>query len=103
MELDFHKEKQRIAEMSDAELVAQTRNASISSTDRMLVEAEISRRGLDRRRIVAQGPRSDTQTKSRSNPIGLLVFVVIALSIVSAILDDMGFDVIQWLRDLFSD
>ncbi|MBT8132267.1 MAG: hypothetical protein KJO35_08355 [Gammaproteobacteria bacterium] len=100
MDLDFQKEKQRIADMSDAELIAQLRNPKVSATDRMLIEAEISRRGISKRNYSRPGENL-IERKKRSNPIGLLIFVVVFLSILTTILEDMGIDLVQWLRDFF--
>ena len=102
MELDFNKEKQRIAGLSDAELLARIRDPAISSTDRMLVEAEISRRGVDRRRVTAPGrPVAPTRSKRGSNFFSLVIVVGIVVSILAGILEDMGIDVIEWLREFF--
>ncbi|MBT8130864.1 MAG: hypothetical protein KJO35_01235 [Gammaproteobacteria bacterium] len=102
MELDFNKEKQRVSKMSDTALVARLRDPSLQATDKMLIEAEISRRGLERRHVMAAAPEPVAEPgQKKSSPFGLLIFVVVAFSILSTILDDMGIDVFEWLRNFF--
>ncbi|NNF60782.1 MAG: hypothetical protein HKO55_02915 [Gammaproteobacteria bacterium] len=103
MELNFNKEKQRVAEMSDAELIARIRDPRINATDRMLVEAEIARRGVNRHQRVSV-PREPEKRGSKlmSNLFSLLIVGGIVISIVASMLDDMGIDIIEWLRELLS-
>ena len=104
MELDFHKEKQRIAALPDAELIARLRNPKLTATDRMLVEAEISSRGLNRRRVPppAEQPMPEPR-RSGINFFSILVILVIAGSVIAGILEDLGIDVLEWLREFFED
>ena len=106
MELDFHKEKERIAALSDAELIARLRNPKLSATDRMLVEAEISRRGLNRRQVPARQQQQQPMPEPRRSGINffsILIILVILGSVVAGVLEDFGIDVLEWLRELFED
>lgn len=103
MELDFNKDKQRVAEMSDAELIARIRDPRINATERMLVEAEIARRGVNRHRQPNVPPEPAKRgSRFASNLISLVVIGGILLSILAGILDDMGIDIVEWLREFFS-
>lgn len=103
MELNFNKEKQRVAQMSDAELIARIRDPRLSATDRMLIEAEISQRGVNRHQRVELPPAPVKRgSKLLSNLISLIIVGGIVLSIVASMLDDMGIDIIEWLLEFFA-
>ncbi len=101
MELDFQKEKQKIAALSDAELVARLRNPKVSATERMLVEAEIARRGLNRHQAPPQHEPAIVPRRGGINLFSILVILLIAGSVIAGILEDLGIDVVEWLRNLF--
>ena len=101
MELDFQKSKQRFAAMSDSELVSRSRDPDATATERMLIDAEIARRGLDRR-YVPDVPDSMPVKKSGSSWFSWIFFVFVLGSIAAGILDDLGVDIVEWLRDLVS-
>ncbi len=103
MELNFQKEKKRVASMPDASLIALLRDPAISGTDRMLAEAEISRRKLDRNRAVPTQPQPELIKRRGSRLLPIIIMVGIFGSILVGMLDDMGIDVVQWLRDLLGD
>lgn len=98
MELDFQKQKQRFASMGDAELVGRSRDPGASATEKMLIDAEIARRGLDRRQTQPP-PQSMPERKSGGGWFSILFFLFVLGSILAGILDDMGIDVLDWLRD----
>ena len=104
MELDFNKQKQRVAGMSDAELIARLRDPAINATDRMLIEAELSRRGTRRGHIAPIGNSEIAPKRSKllSNVISLLIVIGVVGSILAGILEDMGIDIIEWLREFFA-
>lgn len=107
MELDFQKEKQKYTGLSDAELVGRLRDPNASATQRMLIEAEIARRGLDRRTTIQSAPVEEPQVpelvRRGSNLFSTLVIVIIVVSIIAGVLEDMGLDLIELARDWFSD
>ena len=107
MELDFQKEKQKYADLADAELVGRLRDPNATATQRMLIEAEIARRGLDRRGPVQSAPVEERPTpqlvRRGSNVFSTLVIVVIVVSIIAGVLEDMGVDLIELARDFFAE
>ena len=103
MELDFHKDKKRIADLGDSELIARIRDPAINATDRMLVEAEISRRSLDRHRPIRTKPQPELAKTGRgAKLIPIIIMIAIVGSIVAGVLEDLGIDIFEWLDDLFS-
>lgn len=103
VELDFQKHKQKIAALSDRELVGRSRDPNASATERMLIEAEISRRGLDRRSPPPASTEPPQLAKRSSGLFSAAVIIVILFSIISGVLDQLGIDLIEMLREFFAD
>lgn len=107
MELDFQKEKKKYENLADSELVARLRDPNASATQRMLVEAEIARRGLDRHAPIESAPVEERPTpelvRRGSNLFSTLIIVVIVVSIIAGVLEDMGIDLIELAREWFGD
>lgn len=104
MELDFQKEKQKYADLSDADLVGRLRDPDASATQRMLIEAEIARRGIDRHNFRAAAPEERPTPKivrRGSSMFSTLVIVVIVFSVISGVLEELGVDLIELAREFF--
>lgn len=102
MQLDFQKEKEKVQALSDAELVGRLRDPAATATDRMLIEAEIAKRGLDRRVAVAAPRQEPPKLAKTGSRVFSSVFIIIVLtSIITGVLEQFGVDLVEWLRDLF--
>lgn len=101
-ELSFQKDKQRVQEMSDLQLAERARDPNASATERMLVEAEIARRGFDPRSVTMPHADPVAQPRRRTNLASIIVIAVFLFSIIAGLIEEMGVDAIEWLRDFFS-
>ena len=101
MDLDLQKHKKAIAGLSDADLVARRRDPGATATQRMLIDSELSRRGIDSNQLrIAAKPEGARRSKPVSLiPIGIMI--VIFASVGLGILEDLGFDVFEWLKKFF--
>lgn len=102
MELDFQKQKQKIVAMSDSELVAKLRDPGASPTERMHIEGEIARRGLDRRSPAPPQQAPPQLARRSSGLFSAVVMIVIVFSIVTGVLDQLGIDLLELLREFFT-